>query len=76
MFCKYFRFDKFLKYLFVIFLNFLIAEVSNTYERVKTMSQLQNHKLKASLSKNVFQIQYLFGISEEYKVIAIQRPPD
>jgi hypothetical protein len=54
MFCKYFRFDKFLKYLFVIFLNFLIAEVSNTYERVKTMSQLQNHKLKASLSKNVF----------------------
>jgi hypothetical protein len=33
------------------------------------------YRQKASLNKLVFQIQHLFGIKHEFRVVAIEQPP-
>ena len=56
-------------------LNFLIAEVSQTYDKVKSQGLVSIYKQRASLNKLVFQIQHLFGIKHEFRAVAIEQPP-
>jgi len=56
-------------------LNFLIAEVSQTYDKVKSQGLVSIYKQRASLNKLVFQIYHLFGIKHEFRVVAIEQPP-
>ncbi len=59
----------------IIMLNFLIAEVSQTYDKVKSQGLVSIYRQKASLNKLVFQILHLFGIKNEFRVVAIEQPP-
>ena len=43
----------------IVFLNFLIAEVSSTYERISSSKETTQYELKAKLNKE------LYGISKQ-----------
>jgi hypothetical protein len=57
-------------------LNFLIAEVSQTYDKVKSQGLVSIYRQKAALNKLVFQIKHLFGFKNEYIVITFEKPPE
>ena len=40
----------------IVFLNFLIAEVSSTYERISSCKETTQYELKAKLNKEVYGI--------------------
>jgi len=58
----------------IIMLNFLIAEVSSTYENVKSQGNTSIYRQKADFNKSILQIKELFGIKQSFKIIAIEKP--
>lgn len=55
-------------------LNFIIAEVGDTYNTVKEQGISLLNKQKLELNNLVFQIQDLFGLKNQFRCIVYQAP--
>ena len=60
----------------IIMLNFLIAEVGQTYDKVKSQGLISVYRQKAALNKLVFEIKNLFNSNKEFRIMTIKKPLD
>jgi hypothetical protein len=58
----------------IVMLNFIIAEVGDTYNTVKEQGISLLNKQKLELNNLVFQIQDLFGLKNQFRCIVYQAP--
>ena len=58
----------------IVLLNFLIAEVSQTYDKVKSQGDMLLYQKKAELNLLAYKIFKMFGKRSYFKVIVFTRP--
>ena len=60
----------------VIMLNFTIAVITSTYERVSSDQKIISFKHRADLSLEIFELLSLFGILSEFKILLFSNNKD
>jgi len=60
----------------IVLMNFLIAEVSQTYDKVKSDGKMLLYQKKAELNLLAFKIFKMFGKRSFFKVIVFTYPKD
>ena len=63
-------------FMVIILANFLIAEVSVTFEDVKNLGNVFLNREKAKFNELIFQIQAYFGIKNEFSVMVFTQNKD
>ena len=63
-------------FMMIVLMNFLIAEVSQTYDKVKSDGKMLLYQKKAELNLLAFKIFKMFGKRSYFKVIVFTYPKD